>query len=163
MKSITLFFKSLTVSKTILLILSPAISTLVSMKSSIIGLLILILIDLITGIRKTHHINKVKFSWKTVKSYLLRQTWKKTYEYGIGIVAITILQTLIFGEINVAIFDKELNLAQLSVIIPSLIELWSVFENLEAVSGNNPLKKLESFLPEFIQKIFNKNEEGPDN
>ncbi len=131
------------------------------MKIALIGLLILITIDLITGISKSLYENnrscnplKADF-WKSIKSYMLRKTWKKAYEYGIGIIVVVIFETLVFGGgSSIMIMSKNFTISELSVIIPALVEVWSIFENMEAISGNNMFKKVTSFLPPKVQRIL---------
>ncbi len=160
MNSLLAFFNNLTVGKKILLLLAPIITVLTSMKEALLGLCILIFIDLLTGIRKNHYKAGIRFNlfkrefWTSIKSYLLRQTWKKTYEYGFGILVIVVFESLIFGKSDITIFDKVFTLSELLVVIPSIVELWSIFENFEAVSGNNILKKVKLILPFELRKIF---------
>jgi len=161
MKSIGTFFNKLTLGKKTLLLLSPIISIIVSMKLLLFGLWLLIFLDLLTGIRKNLHQKKIKVSffkvvfWKSIKSYLLRKTWQKTYEYALGIITIIVLESLILGETRVEIMNKIFTISELSIIIPACVEVWSIFENFEAVSGNNILKKAKKYL---IDKILKKND-----
>ena len=122
MKSIVTFFTQLTSSKKILLILSPIISILISMKLLLLGLWLLIFIDLLTGIRKNLHQKNIKFNlakaefWKSIKSYLLRKTWQKTYEYAFGIITIIVLEGLILGETHIEVMNKVFTISELSII-----------------------------------------------
>lgn len=160
MDSITTFFGNLTVGKKILLFLAPLITLLISMKAALLALSIFLLLDLITGIRKTLYIRGVKTNplkksfWLSIESYLLRKTWKKAYEYGIGIIVVILFRILLIGEVIIPFFSLSFSLIELSVIIPCLIEAWSIFENLEAVSGRNILKRIFSLLPEKIRVIL---------
>ena len=85
------------------------------MKTVLLALFIIIIIDLFTGIRKAHYTEGVLFRplkkefWKVIKSKELRKTWRKT--------------------------------------VACLVEIYSVYENMEAVSGNNLFKKILEFLP----------------
>lgn len=169
MKSIGTFFTKLTSGKKVLLLFCPIISILVSMKVLLLGLWLLIFIDLLTGIRKNLHQKKVKIPtikeafWRSsknslllfltsIKSYLLRKTWQKTYEYALGIITIIVLESLILGETHIEIMDKVFTISELSVIIPACVEVWSIFENFEAVSGNNILKKIKNHLKSKLEK-----------
>lgn len=167
MKSLTLFFSNLTIGKKMLLLITPLISLLAPMKLIILGLFILIIIDLITGIRKSLHQKEISFNpfkvafRKAIKSYLFRQTWKKSYEYGMGIIVLFVFEMFILGLTPVTIMDKSFTITELGILIPSAIEVWSIFENLEAVSGRNILKRLVTLLPKSIRdllKPINKNE-----
>lgn len=163
MHSLTVFFNNLTTGKKVLIALSPIITLIISMKAALIGLSILILLDLISGIYKTQHewgIIPNPFSilfWKSIKSYLLRNTWRKAYEYGMGIIVVVIFESLVLGQSSVSLLNKNFSLSELAVIIPSIIEVWSIFENLEAVSKNNFLKRLITLLPPKIQALFTGN------
>ena len=160
MKSFIFFFSKLTALKKLLLILTPLFSILVSMQASLIGLLLLILIDLFTGIKKTLHSKGVSFNplkaifWQSIKSFLLRQTWKKTYEYGIGIFIFIIFESLIFGQLPIMLITKAFTLTELSIIVCSIIEIYSINENIHAVTGTNFLKRIIPFLPLKLQKLF---------
>jgi len=160
MKSVLLFFSNLSKLKKLALLVSPILTLLLSMKTALIGLSILILLDLLTGIRKNLHQKGISFNplkkqfWKSIKSYLLRQTWRKTYEYGIGIVVVIIFESLVFGVTSVEVMDKSFTISELAVVIPAIIETWSIFENLEEVSKNNVLKRLITLLPQGVQNLF---------
>lgn len=163
MRSIVLFFQKLTISKKIFILLTPLLSVLVTMRAMLLGLFILIFLDLLTGIRKTLHVTGISCNifksrfWKSIKSYLLRKTWRKTYEYCIGIISIIVIESLIIGSTPIELLGKSFTIAELGVIFPAGVEIWSIYENLEGVSGNNIIKKMVGFLPEPLQKILRKN------
>lgn len=162
MNSLLAFLKGTTLaSKGVILSLSTLLAVLISMKAALLGLAILIFIDLITGIRANLYdwgisCNPMKkLFWKSIKSYLLRKTWKKAYEYGLGIAVIAILETLIIGTpMSIILMEKSFTLAELSTIIPAIVEVWSIFENFEAVSDKNILKRLVTLLPARFQGLF---------
>ena len=151
--------------KVVVLSISTILSVLINMKIALLGLSILIIIDLITGIAKSlyeKNINcnplKTEF-WKSIKSYMLRKTWKKAYEYGIGIIVVVILETLVFGgSTSIMLKSKKFSLSELAVVIPSIVEVWSIFENIEVVTKNNFFKKLYTFLPQKVQKVLKRND-----
>ena len=160
MRSILTFFKEVTANKTVLLLFTPIITAILSMKLLLIGLLILIFIDLLSGIRKNHHAEGIPFNifkkrfWLCIKSQLLRQTWKKTYEYGLGIWVMIVFEQLIFGTTVIELSSKAFTLSELAVVIPAIIEVWSIFENFEAVSGNNIMKRLQYLLPSRLRSVL---------
>jgi hypothetical protein len=162
MNSIITFLKNLTFGKKILTLSTPIITMIVSMDAALLGLFLLIIIDLITGIRKNLHVKNIGYNpfnldfYKSIKSYLLRKTWKKTYEYLIGIIALVIIESLVLNSTPVEISDKTFSLSELAVVFPAGVELWSIFENMEAVSGNNILKKINKLIPIRVQNIFKK-------
>ncbi len=164
MKSLIIFFEKLTFGKKVALLTAPVLTLLISMKLLIIGLWLLVFFDLLTGIRKNLHISGISFNpfkkafWKAIKSYLLRRTWKKTYEYGMGIIVIAVLESLILGGTPITILAKTFSLTELSIVIPALVEVWSIGENLEAISGRNFLKSLLPLMPKPIRVLFSKKE-----
>ncbi len=168
MKSISSFFEKLTLGKKIVLTLTPAISALISMKVAIFGLWLLIFFDLLTGIRKSLHLSGTncnifkKLFWTSIKSYLLRQTWRKTYEYGIGIIIIVIFESLIFGTTPITLINRTFTIAELSVVVPAAVEVWSIYENLEAVSGHNILDKIKLLLPQQLKDLFSSSKTKSD-
>ena len=92
-----IFFKKMSASKITLLAASPLLTLIMDMKSILISLLVIIFIDTITGIRKSFHKKGIKGNpfkksfWISLKSSGLRSTWRKTYEYGIGIIVFMLL------------------------------------------------------------------------
>lgn len=161
MKSILLFFATLTLEKkTLLIILTPTLAALLNIQSILLGLLIIIFIDLITGIRKNLYIKGVsssiykKYFWQTLSSSGLRKTWKKVSEYGIGILIFIIFETMILKIDPISIAGKEMTFAGAAAVIASIIEMWSIFENMEAITGNNMLKRILLFLPEPVRRLF---------
>lgn len=157
MESIINFFSHLTLGKKLLLLLSPVITLLLSLKALILGLFLLIFVDLITGIRKNLFLKKIPFNplasgfWVKIKSYLLRRTWVKWTEYTLGIISVVILEALVIGETNISLINREFSLSELSVAIPACIEVWSIFENIVIISNNNSLKNVFSYLKNKIK------------
>lgn len=162
MKSILTLINNTTLAgKGVIFSLSALLAVIISMKAILVGLAILIVIDLITGIRANLHdwgiaSNPLKrVFWISIKSYLLRKTWKKMYEYGIGVVVIATLETMFFGTpITIMLMEKAFTLTELAALIPALVEVWSIFENFEAVSNKNILKRLIRLLPSRIRDII---------
>tara|TARA_R110000851_G_scaffold27764_5_gene77893 strand:- start:8348 stop:8851 length:504 start_codon:yes stop_codon:yes gene_type:complete len=160
MNSTITFFSKLTHWKEVLLLISPIISLLISMQAAILGLIILIGLDLLTGISRTLNEWGIKpnplkkIFWKSIKSYLLRKTWRKAYEYGFGIVVVAVFETLILGSTSISLMDRNFSITELAIIIPSVIEVWSIFENLENISKRNILKRLIYLMPKGAQKFF---------
>lgn len=161
--TIASFFADMTFGKKILLLFTPILTAILSMKAALLGLGILIVIDLLTGIKKNLHMRGIAFNvvkasfWRAIKSYLLRQTWRKTYEYGIGIITIMVVGKLVFGGLLIEVFGKEFFLSELAILVPATIEVWSIFENIEAVTGKNFLKSLKYLLPANLAAVFNAN------
>lgn len=129
-------------------------------KTALTGLLLLILIDLVTGIIGSYTVNKIPFNpfkkifYTSLKSNGLRQTWKKTYEYLIGVIAITVIEIAIIGQLYIEVLGRTYSLTELAILVAGGIEVWSIFENLEKVSKENFLRKLVLLLPEKLQFLF---------
>lgn len=161
MKSITLFFGKMNTGKIIMLsVLCPVLATLLSMKDVLIGLSFIILLDMFTGIRKSLHEKGIKFDlrkiefWHSVKSSGIRSTWRKTYEYVIGILAFVALDGFVLKTSSFKILGEQYSISEIAVITAIIIEVYSIFENMEAVSGRNPLKRVISILPNKFKTFF---------
>lgn len=153
MNTVTSFFKSLTGGKKVLLLISPILTVLLSLKVALAGLAIVITIDLITGIRKHFHNEGVstnpckKVFWTTLKSEGLRRTWRKSTEYGFGIVILAVVEASFIGAPIITLMDNTFTLTELGVLIATLIESHSIYENLYAV---NPRSKLLRLIAQLI-------------
>lgn len=160
MQSMIDFFCKMSNTKKLVLLLTPILSTILSMKIILLGLILLLILDVLTGIRKSLHLRGIKFNllkkvfYLNVKSYLVRRTWRKAYEYGVGIIVVSIFESMIIGVTPIELLGKSFTLSELSVLVACSVEVWSVFENMEAVSGNNLLKKLKGLLPEKLANLF---------
>lgn len=121
---------------------------------------------MITGIRKSLFVNNIKVSifkkdfWRAIKSSGLRATWRKTYEYAIGIIVFTVLDSLVLKESKISFLGAEYALSELAISTACLVEIYSIHENMEAVSGNNLFKKLLKIFPQKIRGIFNLKNNG---
>ena len=168
MKSIALFFKNITMVKKALLVLTPILTVMLNLQTALAGLGILIFFDLLTGVRKSFHKRKVKAYvwqrkfWREVKSYGMRATWKKTYEYGMGIIVFAVLESMVLSIDPIVLMSKSFTITELAIMTAAIIEVYSNYENMEAVSGNNLFKRLLQFLPEPIKKIINFKKEKKD-
>lgn len=160
MSSVILFFKSMTAGKYMLLLLSPLLIIMLSMQTILIALLGIIFIDLLTGIRRAHYEQSIGFKpwkkkfWKVIRSHALRKTLRKTTEYIFGVIAFVILEGLVFKDLNITAMGSQYSLSELAGTVFCLVEVYSIYENMEAVSGNNPLKRLISILPPKVKKLF---------
>jgi len=169
MKSTILFFKNITIVKKILLLITPILTVMFNLQTALAGLAILIFLDLLTGVRKSFHKKNIKAYiwqisfWRAVKSYGMRATWRKTYEYGMGIIVFAVLESMILNIDPIVLMNRSFTITELAITTASVIEVYSNCENMEAVSGNNLFKRLLQFLPAPIQKILNfKKEEEKD-
>lgn len=178
MKALANFFGDLTLTKKVLLWFSSITTFFIDLDSGIIGLLLIILLDLLTAIRANLHKRNIKFKpfnpdlftdlksfkikifnhgfWRNIKSNGFRQTWKKSYEYLIGIITIHIVQNTVLMIPAINIFNREMTLTDIAINIAILIEVYSIFENMEKVSGRNLLKILIEFLKSSVSSISGK-------
>tara|TARA_R110002049_G_scaffold260773_1_gene436760 strand:+ start:389 stop:862 length:474 start_codon:yes stop_codon:yes gene_type:complete len=147
-------------SKWILMMLTPLFIIILNMQAILIALLIIIFIDLLTGIRRALYENKVNFRpwkkkfWKVIKSHALRKTLRKTTEYIFGVIAFIIVEGLVFKGLKISAMGYEYAIAELAATIFCLVEVYSIYENMEAVSGNNIFKRFLSILPRKTKNIF---------
>ena len=167
MKSLILFFTKLTLEKkALLLLLTPILFVLLDIKLMLFALAVIIFIDFITGFNKSlhkagiglRHIFKSVF-WKSLRSKGMRDTWRKSYEYGIGISVFALVESTILKIDPFMVMDRAYTITEFAVIIASLIEVYSIFENMEAVTGRNLLKKMLLFLPGKFSKMFGSEKE----
>jgi hypothetical protein len=130
------------------------------------ALLFLILLDFITGFRKSRVSRNVKWNpfaisfWRVLHSKGMRDTWRKTYEYLIGIIVLTIVQCYLLNLDPFTIMEKKYTLTQIGIVIGSIVEVWSIFENMEAVSGNNLLKRISFLFPDNLKKFLKIKDNG---
>ena len=161
-RSVIVFFKKMTATKWLMLAISPVLATLLEMKIMILALFVIILIDMFTGIRKSLHRKKIPINlfksifWKSISSSGLRTTWRKTYEYTIGIIAFAVLDKMVLGGVEISLFSKTYTITQIAIIIACFVEVYSIHENMEEVSGRNLFKNILLFLPSTFQRMFNK-------
>lgn len=157
-----IFFKKISNTKIYLLASSPLLTIIMETKLMLLALFAIIFIDLITSVRKSFYEKNISLNifkktfWKNLKSSGLRATWRKTYEYGIGIMVFMMLEVYVLEIGSIEFLGKERNLASLAIAVASVIEVHSIFENMEAVSGNNLLKSVTNLLPSSMKGIFKK-------
>jgi len=164
--SVIKFFSTMNENKLLLLLLTPILSIFMSHSTAIYTLSFLILIDLYTGINKDLYHKKIDLrilspktwkNWRAVTSSGFRKSWNKVKEYALGILVIHLVEKNILRlDSLVTIEDHSLSITAMFVIVLGGTEVWSIFENLEFISGRNKLKDLLSFLPEKIKEVFKK-------
>lgn len=152
MNSIINFFAQFNLSKSVLMILTPVTAAIMDPHRAIVGLGLLVILDLITAIRANHILRGIKFRpftvkyWRTVRSNGLRSTWKKSYEYLFGITAFFIVEKTVLVLPDLEILGSSITLTEMAINLAIFIELYSIFENLEKVSGRNLLKYIMEFV-----------------
>lgn len=156
MTSITKFFGSFNFKKALMLLASPFVALYNDYKVMAIGLLILILIDLITGIKVYVKDNNLKLSlfkpstWGIINSAGLRQTIAKFKDYVVVIVAVFFFDNYILKSPLIAF---GYNLTEILILVLAVVELWSIGENFKSLRGYN--------IFDYIRKlIFKKDLEG---
>ena len=141
------FFKQVSIQKLQFLSASPILIYLLSMKTMLIVLFSIIIIDMFTGIRKSLFKKDLprsvfkKYFWLNLSSSGMRSTWRKTYEYGIGIIIFLMLDLYILKLGAFEVLNSKKTLTELVISVACLIETWSIFENMEAISNRNLLKR----------------------
>lgn len=139
---------------------SLIITTLLNMREILLALAIIIIVDMLTGIRKSLFLKKVKSSilkkefWHAINSSGLRATWRKTYEYAIGIIVFIVLDSLVLKSSSIMMMGAEYTLSEIAVAAACIVEIYSIYENMEAVSGRNMLKKVQFLFPEWLKKLL---------
>jgi hypothetical protein len=148
LKSTTAFFSNTSVTaKTLLLTLTPFITVIIESKMAIIGLGFIMFLDLLTGMNKSLYVRGIKKNpfkadfWKCITSKGMRDTWRKGYEYGAGIIIVLAIEVFFFPGTTVDVLNQAFSITELAIIIASAIEIWSIFENIEEITESNPLKK----------------------
>jgi len=117
----------------------------------------LVVVDLITGILKSFKLNKdVKGFWnkiKIIKSHKLRRSFLKWFVYVIFIMCVYAFEKALGIEIY-------LYLAQISFAMLSMIELYSIGENIDIVTGKRGVfvsivNKIRRVFENKVENIIN--------
>lgn len=140
-----------------LVIFAPIGAVIIDAQAGLIFLLLLIIIDLYYGIKKAFVKKVIPFSiknkefWRTVRSRGIRRTWIKATEYAVGIIATTFCQALFFPTFTIGVLGKEFNILLFVIMSACLIEMYSIFENINTINPDNGLNKIAVF----VKKYFN--------
>lgn len=155
----TTFLFTLNPFKGVLLLFTPLIAVLAPLKTMLTLLALIIFIDFITGVRKSLFKAKISLNpfvkafwtgafWRkfiqTISSAGFRQTSRKCTEYLImiicsaGLESIPKLSPMVDYFIKFVPFDTSLTVLVIGIFI--VIEIYSIIENCEAVSGLNIIK-----------------------
>lgn len=149
MDTIIKFFKTFTLDKAIVLLLSPLVLLFQNLGDMMVSLFALITIDLIMGIRVYVKTNNERLqllkpsTWKHIKSAGLKKTTSKAKDYFLIIVATFVINTYIV-KVPISFFDY--NIEELVVVSLAVIEIWSIGENFRTLRGYN--------IFEFVYKII---------
>jgi hypothetical protein len=63
---------------------------------------------------------------------------------------------MVLGTTSIELLGKIYSISELAVTIACLVEVYSIYENMEAVSGNNLFKRVIGLLPQRVRSIFQK-------
>jgi hypothetical protein len=161
--SVIAFFKKFTGGKKALLLISPILTILFPLQTALAGLALVITLDFITGIRKNLHVQSLPFNifkaefWRAFKSEGVRRTWKKSTEYGVGIIVLAVIEASFIGAPLITLADKAFTLTELGVLIATLIECYSIFENMIAVNPDSvALRYTKSLIPALKKLLLGK-------
>jgi len=155
--------------KIFLLVLTPILTALLDVKLMLFGLAVIIFIDLLTGLNKSLQRLRIGFKpwkakfWGTLRSRGMRETWRKTYEYGIGICVFVVLDVFVLKGSSFQLLGMVFTLTELAITIACIVETYSIFENIEAVTGRNFFKKILIFSPKLGASLADKKEEDGTN
>ncbi len=151
-------------SKPIIILLAPVISVIVSLKLSLLLLTILVTLDFIYGVKKYckesgSELKMFKLStWTAIKSRGLRATFNKVTEYGIGILVVAFFQAIWFPNYQpLSYIGIEGGLTTVVVLFASLVEAWSLVENMLVIRPKSAfLFKIKGLLEAMNKKIKDK-------
>lgn len=119
------------------------------MKDLFTAFLFFTFLDFITGVQKDMFYQGLtsrsifsKDFRKTVKSRKIRAGIEKTKNYLLGVLIFAVVELLITGKISlpIIVIERQYTVTELSLLIPIGNEIWSIFENREAITGKNILK-----------------------
>ena len=151
-------------SKPIIILLAPVIGVIISLKLSLLLLAILVTLDFIYGVKKYCKENNVELSifklssWTAIKSRGLRATFNKVTEYGIGILVVAFFQAIWFPNYQpLSYIGVEGGLTTVVVLFASLVEAWSLVENMLVLRPKSAfLAKIKGVLEAMNNKIKDK-------
>lgn len=149
------FFHDMTFAKAVSLLFTPILSVLISVHSGLFLLALVMTIDLITGVKKDMIVKNRRFklfkrsTWLFIESQGLRRTWRKSYEYVLGILIFAGLQSVWFESAIMTLFERPIFLVEIVIMVLFSIEVHSIFENLSVI---RPESKFVKFVKPFIEK-----------
>lgn len=140
-----------------MLVLAPIGAALLNVQLALIFLLGLILLDLYYGIRKSFKTENIPFNplkrafWQTVKSDGLRRSWKKSTEYGIGILVTAGFQAIFFSTFTITLLGGSFTILLFIIMVACLIEIYSIFENINKINPDNGLQRIVRFIRKYFK------------
>lgn len=149
MDAILKFFTQFNYKKGILLLTSPILAMWQDYRVMTAGLLVIMFVDLYTGIKVYCTKNNVKLSifkiksWGHIKSGGLRRTLSKLKDYLLVIIAFHFFETYVLKS-PLDIFGYKGT--ELIFVTLAVIELWSIGENFKAKRGYNIFEYMKRLL-----------------
>lgn len=149
--------------KPFFVLITPIGTALFSIQLALLFLLLLLLIDLYYGIKKTFYLKNILFNptkrifWQTIKSSGIRKSWRKASQYGLGIIISVFFQVLFFPGFSFNVFGGVFDIITFITMIACSIEIYSIFENINVINKDNRWKKIWQIINKnFIDIIKNK-------
>lgn len=152
------FFSKLSWKKALIFLPTPFLAQIETVIYPLIGLVIVIIADLFTAL-VSHFYNmsltkKLKFNDYRygIISGGLRQTIKKSYQYGMAIIVVFVIEVFGFGgnlNFEVPLVNLHASLTQFVTWAFAMIEIKSIDENLKGVSGKSFIQSIADIFKYF--------------
>lgn len=162
--SLASYFTNFTWKKALIFLPAPFLAQIETVIYPLIGLILVILADLCTALI-SHFYNKRKDYQRklTFNDYRygiisggLRQTIKKSYQYGMAIIVVFVIEVFGFGgqiSFTVPLVNIDANLTQFVAWAFAMIEVKSIDENLKGVSGKSFIQSIADVFT-YFRNIF---------
>lgn len=158
--SLVSYFSNFTWKKALVFLPAPFLAQIETVVYPLIGLILVILADLCTAlISHFYNLKKDKKKKLTFNDYRygiisggLRQTIKKSYQYGMAIIVVFVIEVFGFGgQVNftIPLVNIDANLTQFIAWAFAMIEVKSIDENLKGVSGKSFIQSIADIFTYF--------------
>ena len=124
------------------LLLASIIAVLSPVKPMIYIAIFAILLDTFFGIWRSVK----KGGWRSIKSRKLSHTVSKSLLYSGAIIFVFLIEKYIAADLVAQFISVELIMTKVVALGCVFVEILSINENYEAVTGNNIIKSLKSFV-----------------
>jgi hypothetical protein len=124
------------------LLLASIIAVLSPVKPMIYIAIFAILLDTFFGIWRSVK----KGGWRSIKSRKLSHTVSKSLLYSGAIIFVFLIEKYIAADLVAQFISVELIMTKVVALGCVFVEILSINENYEAVTGNNIIKSLRSFV-----------------
>lgn len=153
-----------------LIIFAPVTAVLFNVRVALLFLFFLILTDLFYGIKKSFKKKELSFNifkrhfWKVINSEGLRMTWRKATEYGLGIIVAAFVEGIFFPNFTINLLGSEFSILLFVIAVACIIEIYSIFENLNEINTENGINKIINFIKKYfkayVSDVLNKIKSG---